>query len=403
MAAGSSPALWSPGGSRRPVDEAAPVLSRSAGSDSALQTERFEPTGAGAFAAGAFTRMILRYLPVVLLVRRVLSQFGRGQYRLIEDTYLPPAFLELLGRFRLPLEPEGHFFLRDRRPLRAGVIVEREAGGVRHPRDARIKSELRAIMDQAGRSRRQYALLSFSPKMYDRYGFSGERPCFLVVWTADRQPLEYMLKKRQDQRFLKDWKRNLLESPLAPRRHLEHVNNREAPRALDWERWNDLAYRHCGTVNGELYQKLSVQADDERFRMTLTAGVARDADELADRVRRWKDNDNGADLSVCSMELAQGGRLRLWLDDFTPIIWRARERELFAATLEGEGETRMKQIRGRLWSGDRILLAAGPFEESDRRELHELFTLPRDEFATRIAEWCDLRGHGRGLVFEFRS
>lgn len=353
----------------------------------------------GAFAAGPFTRVILKFLPVVLLVRRVLAHQSRGRYRFVEDSYLPPAFLKLMERFRLPLQPEGNFFLRDRRPLRAGVITERNPG--RGPQDADIKRELRQWLEESGRTRREYALMTFSPRMYDRYGFHGERPCFLLVWTADRQPLEQLLRKREDRRALKTWKRNLLESPLAGRRALGDGGFRP-PARIEWKQWEDLSYARLGRSDGAGYQKLSVQDDDEFYRMTLTAAPAATAEELADRVRRWKEHDNGAELAVCSLELQQRGRLKLWIDGFTPLIWRAKDAKLFLG-IGSDGDAHMKQIRGKLQPGDRILIAPGGFGEEDRDELRAIFGQDRDEFARRMSAYLDRRGQGRGLFFEYHK
>ncbi len=340
------------------------------------------------FAAGAFTRMILRYLPVVVLVRRLLAFHGSGRYQLIEDTYLP-------------LEPEGNFFLRDRRPLRAGVIVEHNAAGRRDARDPLIKRELREWLEQAGRGRREYALLSFSPKMYDRYGFDGQRPCFLLVWTADRQPLEQMLKKREDRRELKTWKRNLLASPLAPRRQLEYAGGRAVP--MRWEERGRVAYARAGSSDGATLQKLSERFDDDKFRMTLTAAPATTGAELEERVRQWKERDHGAELSLCTMELSAQGRLRLWTDGFTPIVFRAQGRDLFVGAdgATGTEGAHMKQIRGRLRPGDRVLILPGTPREHERTELETLIGQGRDEFARRARDLLDRRGEGRGLVFEF--
>ncbi len=409
---------------------------------------------------GWFTRFLLRHTPVPLIVRSFLENLPEDRsYRFIEDVHLPPAYLRYLRARGIDAGPrDQNFFLYDRSPFRAGLIVS----GRRSPYAAEsLQDRLAEWLATSGRDAGHARVLTIpEQEILAKMRQSQFEPVCFVVWAAERSPLERWLSPRPSKAerlmlpaetatavpsVVRARAPHVVEedpgqarpahmpSP-ADRRQLGAPGSTNAANAAhaagatraEVHQAGVLHYRIAGSTRGGMYRRYCLRRDGDLLKISMLASKRKLSPDYAlaffdrlqfapDCIREHREllrsTPSGAEsgYTSLSLELRMRGSFRCIASGMQPAFFREKNGRLYLLPdSTPEGEDTVKIVEGRFHAGDGLLIVPGGFTVAERRELAERFRRARESgkagtdggveaLADLLSAWLDYRLRGRAL------
>ncbi len=358
-------------------------------------------------AIGLWDRIILGGTPVPTLIRNILRSKD-SKYRFIEDHRIPLNLIETLERKGLSLLPGGDFFLFDRHPLRAGLIVCGPAGADSLSREEEIELiELISRWLGASRKKDSFALFPVTGPRAERFELKIRKPAILAVWTSEGTLLERLGEKSG---VLPGILRIQPQVKIQGKRFTEEQTSSSAtpPEKEPWKSWNLLRYAIVGNTRGAPRRKMLMKQEAKSLKIAMISSPAEISNEYAlsffDAVmfespaprlhRRLLEGFRPESISSWSIELDQKMNFDSFGSGFSPILWSGRKKSV--TLFPGNS---IDVVHGRLGRGDMMLAIPSGFTGS---EIQELDGILRNQDARQIPEkigtWLDFRCRGRGLL-----
>lgn len=400
---------------------------------------------------GWFTRFLLRHTPVPLIVRSFLENLPDDRScRFIEDVNLPPAYLRYLRARGIDAGPrDQNFFLYDRSPFRAGLIVS----GRRSPYAAEsLWKGLAGWLATSGRDASFARVLTIpEQEVLAKMRQSQFEPICFVVWTMERSPLERLLGSRpskQERLMLpvespaigaappalrpraaeveSEQRSRPAAVPVPARHSLESPANESTAPKSEVHQAGVLQYRIAGSTRGGLYRRYCLRRDGDLLKISMLSSKRKLSPDYAlaffdrlqfapDCIREHREllrsTPSGGDTvySSLSLELRLRGSFRCIAAGMQPAFFREKNGRLYLLPdSTPEGEDTVKIVEGRFHPGDGLLIVPGGFTVAERRELAERFRQARESSAGKahagvealadlLSAWLDYRLRGRAL------
>ncbi|MBE7437900.1 MAG: hypothetical protein HS115_05525 [Spirochaetales bacterium] len=338
-------------------------------------------------------KFVIRLLPIPLIIENILKEYPG--YQLIEDLHWPSEFSDLMKKIQLTPQIQGSILLRDRRPLRSLVIVER-ASLIPDERSRFLDLSLRRLLSFALKQSRKVMddviILPLSSRLAGRFGFSADRPVLFILWAMERPPLEHFLSARPVD-ALTIWKESLA-LPQA-QKLLPHNPG-------------DFRLDPVGEASRERFcQKVFIKKSKDRVLVRMLSGPAAQGKEaFKRRFEPFLRCRSQADFSqffrdeplLCGMvlEIRSDRRLRAILCNAGPLIYRARGESHY------QSEDGVRMMRGRLSAEDQILLLPGRPAAGEAAAIFKLLSKKDSQKMSALTKLLRKGEAGRGLWIRFQ-
>lgn len=378
---------------------------------------------------GILTRMVLKNTPLPSLIRQFLMYQGGDSFRFLEDFQFPGEFSDHLQQEGV-LGPDLSFFLKDRSPYRAAVVIEKGKEAGNDPgmmdRTMELSRSLSIWMDAAGKRKENYRMIPFYKLNFQKEAFPDATPYMLILWRAEKSFLEHLLsgKDRQelpgnsyvenDSSHTGVSEANLEETSAS----LENQSDRDPG-----ETWKRVRYRVAGNRANRWKRKMYLLRGEQKMRVSLL--VSRE--ELSEHyILSFFDRMRSASDSVSShAELLRMTRLSGEIGSFTceigadgqlsftgfgiPVLLFRNTRNRIKKigrcthTIEDrqskEQKTVVHQTTARIVPGDVLFLLTDELDKEQTEILEQICREKKDPERTAfISDFLDSGGIGKTLI-----
>ncbi|MCB1326590.1 MAG: hypothetical protein H7A21_04485 [Spirochaetales bacterium] len=394
-----------------------------------LRNESIDRATAAEASPGGLAGFVLRHTPLPFLIRACIEASPTGGAEFWEDHLLPENAHEALERFGVPAPGRGEYFLHDRAELRYGIVVGKRSPLDGRQRAARFQTELEAWLKSAGRNRRQYRIFNlFSEEIFPNR-FVYTEPLLLIIWTAERSPIERWLggRPRATLPFLPEERATPARAPepppaVVPEQRPLVPERPEIERSSMANGVEPIVHRVVGTTRSGPHRRFYLRKENDRVKLAMLSsehGLTRDfAMAFFDQVQFSKDlirahrgalraaRDRMDGISSFSLEILHDGRFQCLTRDACALYWRRSAGRGLVLRPTGQEPAGYRIFRGHMVRGDVLLVLPGRFALAEWRELADRLKkfdpwTQADKLTDGLGAWLDYQGRGRALLIGY--
>lgn len=344
---------------------------------------------------GPIQTYILANTPVPILLKRYLHELDPGQYEFIEDFYLPSPIkktLEKMGLKMMSRNENSIYFLKDRNPLRMGVITRKE-----YPVPAEtihnLYQSLANFMSITKHSKEEFMMLPYKQRYEEKGVLPVFCPLIIVVWTADQTPLERLLGNKKISKIPPKWLQKAEDS-------------RKVPNPNVIQQWNQISYEFLETAPDGFSRKYYLKQNSENWVASILATNgsqprdicleffqeigSKENPLLAHKMMRQRSEIRK--MKSFTIVVEKNSNFRAINCGMTPIFWSSRTESLIffpdssAPENWTEGEDsihtaeKIKVLQGTLSPGDCLFVLPEKPHVQTLNEFQELFRSSRNAY-----------------------
>lgn len=342
---------------------------------------------------GFWKKIVLGASPVPLLVRGILEN-RRLPFRFIEDHRFPENLLNQFESQGIPLHAHEDFFLVDRHPFRAGMILPSSQEDFSPAAEMELIAEINYWL-ASSLPRDMFAVFPVTNDPSAPLRLSVKKKCIAVVWSTQGPLLEWLAADREEIPL-----RVVHAEAGSPANQIVHP--------YPWKKWQELRYSIVGNMRSMPRRKMLMRQESKSLKIAMLSSAAEIsqgyalaffdtvmfAPESSTAHRRLLEAAKPAKVATFSMDVDLRMGYQTTFNNFHPVLFSGEKKKIFDFPEAPGGRV----FRGKMKEGDMVLVFPSSFGSAEMQDLKEIFREEPNEVPSRLSTYLDFRARGRGLL-----